>query len=172
MHSQIHDDKRLVEFRKSVMKENMVGTLKVFLGGVGLMFFLLKALAALVQGTGLGLFSGSMSEIAVRFGKFAFFLACLLGLFPAWRDYSESNAKECSRRREMLARIESEPDWWRKKEEERQQRTKDEEELVRKLIEMGYDPDADPWREAFQRSQDSLANLTRQIRDARPEEKL
>jgi hypothetical protein len=74
------------------------------------MALLVLAVVALVTGTEAGLFAGSASELAIRFGKFAFFLSCLWGLFPAWRDFSEANAKESLRSKEMLTRIERDPD--------------------------------------------------------------
>ena len=114
------DEERLTAYRQHVWSENLVGSFRVFCGGMGLFALLVLALAALVTGTEAGLFAGSARELVIRFGKFAFFLACLWGLYPPWREYSDENGKECSRRKEMLARIEQNPDWWRKREESNQ----------------------------------------------------
>jgi hypothetical protein len=116
------EDRRLTQYRQHVWSENFVGSLRVFCGGVGLMTLFILALAALTSGTETGLFAGSARELVIRFGKFAFFLSCLWGLFAPWRDYSDENGKECSRRKEMLSRIEQDPNWWRKRDEERKQR--------------------------------------------------
>ncbi len=116
MHSpsgQPSEDKRLTEFRQHVWSENLVGNLKVFCGGVGLLTLFALALAALVTGTEGGLFAGSTSMLVMRFCKFAFFFSCCWGLFPAWCNYSGENAEECARRKEMLSRIERDPDWWK-----------------------------------------------------------
>ena len=67
----------------------------------------------LVTGTEGGLFAGSTSMLVMRFCKFAFFFSCCWGLFPAWCNYSGENAEECARRKEMLSRIERDPDWWK-----------------------------------------------------------
>lgn len=71
--------------------------------------------------------------------------------------------KECSRRKEMLAQIEADPDWWRKHDEARGQWKKEQEELETKLAAMGHRPDPDYREKALERSHESLANLTRQI---------
>jgi len=158
------EDTRLTTYRKQVRLDNLVGTLRVFCGGVGLMVLLADALAALVKGTEFGLFAGSIGEIAMRFGKFAFFLACLLGLFPPWRDYWESNARECQRRKEELARIEQDPDWWRKRDEEQREREKQHKELEAWHASLGHAAD-EPLNEALRHPESALATLTRQIRD-------
>lgn len=152
------ETKRLTEYRNHVWLENSAGSLRVFCGGVGLMVLLLLALRALVAGVDGGLFDGAMVAVLIRFGKFALFLVCLIGLFPAWRDYSEAHAKECLGRKEMLARIEADPEWWRKRDEEQRDREKQRKELEAWLASQGH--------EAKSTAQESaLAILTRQIRE-------
>jgi hypothetical protein len=158
----------LASNRNRVRLENSLGSLKVFCGFLGLAVLFMLALMAILNGSEGGLFSGGMLAVVTRFGEFAFFLACLWGLFTLWRDYSEEDAKECSRRNEMLARIEQDPDWSRKRDEKRQQRQKEQEELEAKLGAMGYRSDPDHW-EALRRSQESLADLTHQLRDTKTE---
>lgn len=159
------EDRRLTQYRQHVWSINFVGSFRVFCGGVGLMALFVLALAALVSGTEAGLFAGSARELLIRFGKSAFFLSCLWGLFPAWRDFSDENGKECSRRKEILARIEQDPDWWRKRDEEKLQRRKEQEVLEAKLADMGIKPDPDYWKSVLQRSHESLAELTRQTKE-------
>jgi hypothetical protein len=166
--TQSNEDTRLTEHRQHVWSENLVGSFRVFCGGVGLMTLFVLAVAALMSGPEAGLFAGSASVLVIRFGKFAFFIACFWGLLHPWTNFSEENAKECSRRKEMLARIEQDPDWSRKRDEKRQQRQKEQEELEAKLAAMGYRSDPDHW-EALRRSQESLADLTHQLRDTKTE---
>ena len=104
--SEAQPDKRLTEYRAQVGLENSVGSLRVFCGGLGLMVLFILALLALLKDTG-----GTLAFL-IRFGKFAFFVVCPWGLLQPWNDYSDKNAKECQRRKEMLARIEQDPDWW------------------------------------------------------------
>jgi hypothetical protein len=115
--TQTNEDKRLTQYRQHVWSENFVGSLRVFCGFLGLAVLFMLSLKAILNGTEGGLFAGGLLAVATRFGKFAFFLSCLWGLYPLWRDYSDENGKECSRRKEMLARIEQDPDWWRKPED-------------------------------------------------------
>lgn len=169
---QSNEDNRLTEYRRQVRLENLVGSLKVFCGFLGLAVLFMLSLKAILSGTEGGLFDGGMLAVVTRFGKFGFFLACLLGLFPLWRDYSDKNGKECLRRKEMLAQIEADPNWWRKQDEEQRRRDearlqwkKDQEELETRLASMGIRSDPDYWKKVLQRSSESLATLTRQVRD-------
>lgn len=166
------EDNRLTEYRKQVRLENFIGSLKVFCGFLGLAVLFMLSLMAILSGTEGGLFDGGMLAVVIRFGKFGFFLACLSGLYPLWRDFSDENGKECSRRKEMLAQMEADPDWWRKHDEEQGRRDearlqwkKEQEELEAQLAGMGIRSDPDYWKKALQRSSESLATLTRQIRD-------
>ncbi len=100
------EDNRLTDYRKRVKLENSVGSLKVFCGLLGLGVLCVLSLLAILSGTEGGLFAGGMLAVVTCFGKFAFYGVCLWGLFGPWRNYSDQNGKECSRRKEMLARIE------------------------------------------------------------------
>jgi hypothetical protein len=160
----------LASHRKQARLDNSVGSLRVFCGFLGLAVLFILSLMAILTGTEGGLFAGGMLAVGAHFGKFAFFLACLWGLYPPWRDYSDENGRECSRRKGMLARIEQDPDWWRKRDEEALQRQKEQEELEAKLAAMGIKPDPDYWQRALQRSHESLADLTRQLQGAKDRE--
>ena len=109
------------EYTSSYTVANSIGGLiRVFCGFLGLAVLFMLSLKAILTGTEGGLSAGGMLAVVTRFGKFAFFLACIWGLLPLWRDYSDQNGKECSRRKEMIAKIEQDPDWWRKREEPNQ----------------------------------------------------
>jgi hypothetical protein len=169
------EDKRLTEYRKQVRLENSVGSLRVFCGFLGLAVLFILSMMAILIGTEGGLFTGGLLASLVRFGKFAFFLSCLWGLLAPWRDYSDENGKQCSRRREMLAQIEQDPDWWNKHDEEQRRRDernrqwkKEQEELEAKLASMGIHPAPDRSQKA---PHESLADLTRQLQGAKRETK-
>jgi len=106
------EDKRLTEYRKEVMFENSVGSLRVFCGFLGLAVLFVLSITSILNGTEGGLFAGGTLAVVARFGKFAFYIACLWGLLRPWSDYLDENGKECSRRKQMLWRIEQDPDWW------------------------------------------------------------
>jgi hypothetical protein len=152
------EDPRLTEYRKYVMAENFWGSLRVFCGFLGLaVLFILAIGPFLTISGGEGLFAGGLMPSATRFGKFAFFIACCWGLVGPWSDYLDENGKECSRRKQMLARIESDPDWWRKRDEEQRQRETDHRELEARLGASRGNVDALREQEA------SLATLIHQL---------
>jgi hypothetical protein len=104
-------DKRLIEYRQQVCRENSVGNLRVFFGFLGLMVLFILSVISVLKGTETGLLAGGIASVLLRFGKFGFFLACFWGLLGCWSNYSEENARECHRRKEMLARIEQDSGW-------------------------------------------------------------
>lgn len=160
-----HEDERMTEYRRCVLVENFVGGLRAFCGSVGMLTLFILALLSLIRGTEGGLFSGGVLAVVRRLGEFGFFAACLWGLFRPWTDYLDENGKDCQGRKERLARIEQDPAWWHKVDEREQQRKNELEELKAKLDGTGYDPDY--WKKALERSDESLASLTRQIRSAK-----
>jgi len=162
------EDKRLTEYRIHVKSQNLIGSLRVFCGGLGLMVLFFSAILAIVQNTEGGLFAGGVLSVIARFGKCGFFVACLWGLWEPWTHYSDENGKECRLRREMLAQIEQDPHWWRKHDEEqferdkeRAERDKERRELEEKLAAKGYDPDYLTKR--AEESATAIGRLTRQI---------
>jgi len=135
------EDKRLTAYRSQVQLANLAGDLRVLCGGVGLLALFMFAIMSFLRiPDGGTLLWGGLLAAATRFGKVAFFLACLWGLIGPWSGYFEENAKECRRRKEMLARIEADPDWFRKRYEKRRQWRKEQEDLEAKLG-MGNHPD-------------------------------
>jgi len=103
---------RTTAYRKHVLAENFVGSLRVFCGFLGLGTLFMLALVSLINDTEGGLFGGGLLAVLWRFGKFGFLCACLWGLLLPWTNYSDENGKECQRRKEMLSRIEADPAWW------------------------------------------------------------
>jgi hypothetical protein len=155
------EDQRLTNYRRHVESQNLLGDLRVLCGGLGVMTLFVLALVAILEGTEGGLLAGGVLGILVRFGKFGFFLACLWGLFEPWTDYSDKNAGECKQRKEMLARMEQDPDYWRKHDENQIERDKERKELEEMLVRRGHDPD---WLEKRCReSATAIEALTRKL---------
>ena len=108
----VGEDPRMTKYRVGVRSQNFVGSLKVFCGLVGLGTFFILALVAILKGAEGGMLAGGWSSVILRFAKFGFFVACLWGLFEPWNNYLEENGREGRRRKEMIARIEADPEWW------------------------------------------------------------
>ena len=162
-------DKRLTAYRQQVWLENSAGSLRVFCGCVGLLGLLVLGLLEFSRAFNIlkGVHPGGTLGMLTHLGKAVFCGCSLWGLLEPWTAYCEENAKQCHRRKETLGQMEQDPDWWRKRDEEQRQRQKEREELESKFADLDIRPDPDYWKKALQRSQDSLAILTRQIRDTK-----
>ena len=105
------DKKRLIEYRNHVWMENSLGSLRILFGFLGLLVLFILAIEAILNTPEPGLFAGGAGAVLLRFGKFAFFVGCLWGLWKPVSDYYDTTAVEQQRRKEMLARVRA-PDWW------------------------------------------------------------